>query len=351
MEDALAGQDEAGGLEKAVERLAASNAELARRAQAWEALGEMTGALRRCQSAVEIRAAIVAALPRVFLGTPGLIAIYDEAQSVLTVAGVWEWPPGAPHTPWFKPEECLGLSGDGLYVVDASPPGARCAHVGSREPAAYVCAPIFTHGGLFGLLHVGRFGGGAFDAGGGALKLARGAVVLIEQALDNLRLRQAALDQSVRDLLTGLFNRRYVAESLDRELARARREGRAVGVVLVRVDRLRQLRDAHGPEAGDALLQALSDVLRDGVRLSDIVSRWSEDEFLLVMPGAASGAARQRAEAMRAAFEAVPITRDGAPLRVALSVGVAAFPEHGATARELLRLAGGSQDAAAFREA
>jgi diguanylate cyclase (GGDEF)-like protein len=351
MKDALARQDEAGGWEQAVERLAASNAELARRAQAWEALGEMNGALRRCQSTAELRAAVAAALPEVFSGTPGLFAVYNPAQSILTVDGAWEWPPGASYAPWFTPDECLGLSDGGLHVVDASPPDARCAHVGGREPAAYVCAPVFTHGELFGLLHVGRFGGGAFDSDGGALKLARAAVASIEQALDTLRLRQAALDQSVRDLLTGLFNRRYVVESLDRELALARREGRAVAVVLVRIDCLRELRDAHGLEAGDALLQAVSDVLRDGVRLSDIVSRWSEDEFLLVMPGAASGAARQRAEAMRAAFEAVPIARGGTPLRAGLSVGVAAFPEHGATARDLLRLAGGAQDPAAFREA
>jgi diguanylate cyclase (GGDEF)-like protein len=345
---------ESGERTLAMERLAASNAEQARRARAWESLGETISLLRRCQTPAEFTATAAAVLPRVFAGTPGLFAVFDPAASVLSVAAVWEWPPGAPHAPRFTPEECLGLSGGGMHVVDA-PPCCRCAHVGSREPAAYLCAPVFAHGELYGLLHVGRFGGGPLDLDGGLLRLARGAIESMELALDNLRLRQSARDQSARDLMTGLYNRRYASESLERELARARRESRAVGIILMRVDGLGRLRESAGPQAGDALLQALADVLRDGVRLSDVVSRWSDDEFLLVMPGAASHATRQRARALRAAFERLAVQAGGlAPQAVpqaVLSVGMAAFPEQGATARDLLRLAGDFQNAAALREA
>jgi diguanylate cyclase (GGDEF)-like protein len=169
------------------------------------------------------------------------------------------------------------------------------------------------------------------------------AVTLAEHvalAIANLKLRETLRRQSIRDQLTGLLNRRYMEESLDRELMRASRSQSPLGLVLLDVDRLKQVNDTFGHEAGDRLLQTVSRFLQRRTRADDVLCRLGGDEFVIVMPGASLTIARDRAEQLLTEFRRVAIDfssqGEAAP---SLSMGLTVFPEHAQTGAGLLRAA------------
>jgi diguanylate cyclase (GGDEF)-like protein len=128
---------------------------------------------------------------------------------------------------------------------------------------------------------------------------------------------------SMRDPLTGLFNRRYLEETMGRELPRARRLGQGIGCIVIDLDHFKQLNDAHGHDAGDCVLARFGELLRQATRGSDIACRFGGEEFGVILPGATPEATRKRAEAIRAAYESVRIDFEGVPLRpLSLSAGV-----------------------------
>lgn len=152
-------------------------------------------------------------------------------------------------------------------------------------------------------------------------------------------LKEDLREQAIRDPLTGLFNRRYLQETLPRELARAEREGRPLSVAMLDLDYFKQLNDAYGHLAGDAMLQQLAQVLTQLTRTGDIVTRYGGEEFVVVLPDSTSQTACQRAEEWRAAFERIT-EKAAQPLQqITLSVGIASYPQNGISAEELIHQA------------
>ncbi|HUL97422.1 MAG TPA: diguanylate cyclase [Usitatibacter sp.] len=135
---------------------------------------------------------------------------------------------------------------------------------------------------------------------------------------------------SMRDPLTGLYNRRYLEETMGRELPRARRLGESVGVIVLDLDHFKLLNDTFGHDAGDHVLEHTADLLRAATRGSDIACRFGGEEFAVILPGASLLVARNRAEAIRASLESLKLEFDGKPLGpLTVSAGVAAMPPHG----------------------
>ena len=126
-------------------------------------------------------------------------------------------------------------------------------------------------------------------------------------ALANLKLRETLQNQAIRDPLTGLYNRRYLEETMDRELHRSRRLKAPLGVVMMDLDHFKDFNDTFGHAAGDALLSALANVITTGIRTEDIACRYGGEEFLLVMPGASLETTRERAENVRQAVQALQV--------------------------------------------
>ena len=168
-----------------------------------------------------------------------------------------------------------------------------------------------------------------------------------KQAQDALLKSQALLrEQSVRDHLTGLFNRRYLEETLERELLRAARKQLSLGVIMLDVDNLKQFNDTWGHAAGDEILRELGGLLLRQVRGEDIACRYGGDEFILVLPDASQEVTRERAELICEYAKQSHLQFEGQSLAaVTLSLGVAVFPEHGATSTGILR----AVDAALYR--
>ncbi len=168
-----------------------------------------------------------------------------------------------------------------------------------------------------------------------------------KQAQTALLKSQALLrEQSVRDHLTGLFNRRYMEETLEREVLRASRKQLSLGMIMLDVDDFKRFNDAWGHAAGDEILRELGGLLLRQVRGEDIACRYGGDEFILILPDASRDVTRQRAERICEYAQAFHLQFEGQSLPVVtLSLGVAVFPEHGTTTTGILR----AVDAALYR--
>jgi diguanylate cyclase (GGDEF)-like protein/PAS domain S-box-containing protein len=162
---------------------------------------------------------------------------------------------------------------------------------------------------------------------------------LQNQIAEIQRLQEALQEQAVRDSLTGLYNRRYLDETLEREISRAKREGHPLSLVMIDVDHFKRLNDTYGHQAGDQVLMALGDLLREDTRTEDVPCRYGGEEFLVLMPHMPLEAAHERAEYWRMKFAELAVTHGELAMRTTISLGVAAYPNHGHAADELTQCA------------
>ncbi len=153
------------------------------------------------------------------------------------------------------------------------------------------------------------------------------------------RLQVALQELAVRDGLTGLYNRRYLDETLEREVSRARREGNPLALVMIDIDYFKRVNDTYGHQVGDEALRMLASVLLANIRAEDVACRYGGEEFLMLLPNMPLEAALERAELWRSAVEQLAITLGKVPITFTVSLGVAAYPEHGKTPDDLTRCA------------
>ena len=170
-------------------------------------------------------------------------------------------------------------------------------------------------------------------------ELTRANAALTLEIAEKELLQDMLREQAMRDPLTGVFNRRYMAEALEREVARAEREDTHISVVILDVDHFKEFNDRLGHKCGDIMLQALSDLLRYDSRRSDIVSRYGGEEFVIILPNTPLAAGTGRAEEWRAMFERLEVPYEGQLVRATFSAGVACMPQHGTSSEAILRAA------------
>src|SRR5581483_4978325 len=154
-----------------------------------------------------------------------------------------------------------------------------------------------------------------------------------------LALQERLREQSIHDALTGLYNRRYLEETLERELSRAARASSPLSIVMADLDRFKSVNDRLGHPAGDEVLRSFGALLLESFRADDTCCRYGGEEFLVVMPGCPEGAAVDHAERFRRATETLVVPHGSATIRTTASLGVATFPHHGHTVHDLIRAA------------
>jgi diguanylate cyclase (GGDEF)-like protein/PAS domain S-box-containing protein len=162
---------------------------------------------------------------------------------------------------------------------------------------------------------------------------------LQKQLNENERLRLQLQEQAIRDPLTGVFNRRFFSEALDKETARAERENTTCSILILDVDLFKKFNDTYGHKCGDIVLQSLAGMLVQNTRRSDIVCRYGGEEFVILMTNTHTNSACERAESLRKQFEEMKIAFDGKLLTSTFSAGVASCPEHSINSEQLLVLA------------
>jgi len=152
-------------------------------------------------------------------------------------------------------------------------------------------------------------------------------------------LKAALQEQAIRDGLTGVFNRRFLAETLDKELARSAREGNPISIVMMDVDHFKKFNDTYGHKCGDLVLKELAKFLMSNSRDGDIVCRYGGEEFVVLMPNASHEDAFEKAELWLQGYTGTPFEFNGLQLYVSFSAGVAGYPEHGGDGEALLHAA------------
>jgi diguanylate cyclase (GGDEF)-like protein len=243
------------------------------------------------------------------------------------VAGLLD--PGLAQAVEMRIHDGANLTSETLLADTRGGDGSRAA-----APVFQRTGAIDVGGRKWTLAHASRpeFDARAQDAIGLGLL---GAGVLASVALFGFTLmlvasRKAALDSSLRDPLTGLFNRGYLDETMALELQRAKRAQQPVGLVIIDIDGFKAISDAHGKNVGELVLRQFGRLLELNTRDSDIKCRYGGSEFAVGMPGATVENAKARAERLREALEMTSIEHDRRSLGViTLSAGVAAYPRDG----------------------
>jgi diguanylate cyclase (GGDEF)-like protein len=315
---------------------------LAERVTELHLLNRMGELFQSCLSLAEAYDVIGRLAPQLFPTESGAVLAVAPTGALIEVAVKWGARPVDATV--FALEECWALRNGRPHVVDDIRAGVLCQHLPTPPPTAYVCVPLVPQGTLLGALHVATETGSDGNATRGLSqakqRLAEAVAAQLGLGLANVQLREMLRVQSLHDSLTGLFNRRYMAETLEREVHRARRAGSPMSILMLDIDGFKLQNDSFGHDAGDALLRAIAGLLQVSLRKEDIACRYGGEEFVLVLPEAALPDAARRAEQIREAVKAMTVPHRNLHLGpVTVSIGVAAFPEHGIDATTLIKSA------------
>lgn len=318
-------------------QLARQVQELERRNQEMNQLGDMSEFLQACISLEEAYAALGDLLQPLFPGCSGAIFAMSESRNLVEAVASWGNSPSSQLL--FAPDNCWALRRGRIHRVEAPQLGLFCQHVSQKhKPAVSVCLPTIAQGETLGLLYLSSSDPEKLTET--KQQLAHTVAEHIALAIANLKLRESLHHQSIRDPLTGLFNRRYLEESLERELRRADRNNHSVGIMMIDVDRFKNFNDTYGHKAGDAVLRELGVFLTNNIRGGDIACRYGGEELTLILPEANLQQTRERAEEIRQGIKHLKIDLDSQSLGViTVSIGVASFPEHGSTSTDTIQAA------------
>jgi diguanylate cyclase (GGDEF)-like protein len=311
-------------------------------------LGEMLQASRDRREACEIAARIGA---QIFPGGSGALYMFDGTRTQLrSVAG---WGRGATLDPpdVFAPSACWALRRGRPHKVDPTTSDVPCAHVApSPKEPAHLCVPMIAHGEALGVLSVSigrdREGAAPVVVTANRERLAQTIAEQVSVTIANLRLHAELREQSVRDPLTGLFNRRYLESVLEQAFRQAERSRRSLTVVLLDLDHFKRINDNHGHEAGDAVLREVAGAIEASLRRGDVACRWGGEEFVAILPETGREGGLAVARKIQSRLRSTPLRYGEADLgRITASFGVAWFPGAASEPPGLLRAA----DAAMYR--
>lgn len=321
-------------------RLRHTLAERARQITTLNGMGDLLQAAVHFDEAYEV---IDQGVRRLFPTESGALAMLGESSHLLEV--VVDWGNGKSHSQGvFSPEDCWALRRGEVHYVRKPGSAPICRHLRDKAVTSYMCVPLMAHGEALGVLHIER-GSGSRDAPDPGMTDSQRELAIttgkeIGLALGNLRLRESLRAQSIRDPLTGLFNRRYMAETLERERYRAKRQDLSFGVIMIDIDHFKRFNDHHGHQAGDQVLQEVGKFLQTRARREDIVCRYGGEEFVIVLSEASLEITCRRARELCEEIKRLRLRYAGQVLEtISMSFGVAAFPAHGKTEKDILRAA------------
>jgi diguanylate cyclase (GGDEF)-like protein/PAS domain S-box-containing protein len=329
----VAERDHADALNRLVKELELQTAQMT-------LLNEMVGLLECCRTSAEAFSVVDRSARALFPeATCGTLYMFRASRNLVELAASWGNTTGL--QPVFGPEACWALRRGQAHWSDNAG-GPVCTHLSDAPAAKHLCVPMVGQGETLGILHL-EFACDKeepLSQRGAQQRLAATVAGQIALSIASLKLREKLHDQSIRDPLTGLFNRRFMEESFDRELVRAKRKGHPLSVLFLDIDHFKRFNDTFGHEAGDFVLQSVADLLQKFFRGDDVPCRCGGEEFAVILPESLAHHAAARANSLRAEVKKLGLQHRGVGLAaVTISVGVATFPEHGSNSEDLLRLA------------
>jgi diguanylate cyclase (GGDEF)-like protein len=299
-----------------------------------EQLFAMTDMLQSAENHDDAGAVLESTATRLLPDFRGALYIFNNSRDRLDLAV--NWPRGEEYTPaeTLVPANCWALKRGKQHINDPHAGTLCCMHNGGVFSTIEV--PMIARGQVLGLLML------ATDAPDGTAKLqgiarlARALSDSMSLALANIGLQEKLRTQSLRDPLTGLYNRRYMEDALDRYLNMAERGDNATSVIMIDLDNFKLLNDKHGHAKGDAVLCEVAGQLVGALRPSDVVSRYGGEEILVILPNCDLEDALLKAEMLRSRIESLSETHG---IAISASLGVACVPETSANRDDVVPMA------------
>jgi len=301
-------------------------------------LGDARDQFQMCVSAKDACDVSVHFIDQLLPRSGGALCMIDNSRQTILLQGSWGGNADVPEI--FPLDACCGLrtgrerwrTPDGSVV--------NCGHFNAAPPSRYVCLPLVANGDTLGILYVECVGDETADLLERKVDPLRALLQLAAMTIAGLNLRARLENQSIRDSLTGLFNRHFMEITLERELRRATRKNTSLAVFMIDADNFKQFNDTFGHKAGDIVLRAIADRFFTSVRTEDIVCRYGGEEFVIILPDISVEKAVDRAESIRQAILSLRLSDNGQSLGVVtISIGVAMYPDDGDAIDQLLQAA------------
>ncbi len=308
-------------------------------------LSELGDLLQSCLTVEEAYKLSEKALTNIFGSHAGALCIINPSRDLVEARAVWN--NCATTEIAFSPDDCWALRRGKPYGENGSGTPIACSHLRGSLTGDYLCVPLIAQGETLGVMYLdkGPQPSGPLSEGGQVqqARLSRLAIAVAERvslALANLRLRELLRNQSIRDPLTGLFNRRYLEESLNRELRRAARTKRPVSLVMLDLDNFKHFNDTFGHQAGDLLMKEVASLFKTRLRAGDLACRYGGEEFSLVLCEADVEGTLKCVRNICEAVRLLSVEYRGQTLgRITISAGIANYPAHKDNMEDLIHAA------------
>ena len=302
-----------------------------------EELFAMTDMLQAAEDHEDAGAVLKATATRLLPSFGGALYVFNNSRDRLDLAKSWDGKHPFAPAETLLPGNCWALKRGKPHINDPHSNTLCCQHANSTASTLEI--PMMARGAVHGLLILSTGDTDAFDRMIKVRRLGRALADSMSLALSNIALREKLRTQSLRDPLTGLYNRRYMEDALERYVSLAERSGSSTSVLMIDLDNFKQLNDTHGHAKGDAVLRDVAGQLVGSLRPSDVVSRYGGEELLVILPGCGLEDALGKAEILRARIESLSEVHGCA---ITASFGLASVPETSTGAVDAIPMADAS---------
>ena len=325
-------------LEKINEELSVLVETLQTRDQDMKMIHKMNDLLQACKTLEEAFKVIGMACKDLFNEHSGGMAVLHDSGQFLETLTRWGDKPLMEDV--FALEDCWAMRRGQEHEVIDPKINMLCDHFTSPPKAGYLCLPMVVQGEMLGLFHLETPTGMSADQAANWRQKAVTVSEGVKISLSNLKLRELMHRQANHDTLTGLFNRRYLEDTLPRELNQARRKNEPVSVAMLDIDHFKKFNDSFGHEAGDLILREMGHLFRESLRKSDIACRYGGEEFVIVLFDSSQKECHERFEIIRERINNLQLRyRDQLLGRMTVSIGIAEATDNDMTAEELIAAA------------
>jgi len=299
-----------------------------------EELFAMTDMLQAAEGYEDAGAVLMATSQRMLPDLAGALYIFNNSGDRLDLASSWNSIEGYTPPQALLPGHCWALKRGKPHINDPASQTLCCSH--HIGPVGVVEVPMTARGEVHGLLMFGCDAEDSFDRLMEVRRTARALADSMSLALSNIALREKLRTQSLRDPLTGLYNRRYMEDALERYCSLAERSGGSTSVMMIDLDHFKRLNDEHGHAKGDAVLRDVAAQITGALRPSDVVARYGGEELMVILPQCDLDDAVLKAELLRARVEALSEVHRA---KITASFGIASIPETSTGPIDLVSLA------------
>ena len=287
-----------------------------------EQLFAMTDMLQSAETHEDAGAILEATATQLLPQFRGALYIFNNSADRLDRLRYWPHGEGCNPAEALVPGNCWALKRGKPHINDPHAGTLCCLH--NNGVISTLELPMIARGKVHGLLMLATLEEDGTTQLQGITRIGRALADSVSLALANIALQEKLRTQSLRDPLTGLYNRRYMEDALERYLSMAERSNSPTSVVMIDLDHFKQLNDTHGHAKGDAVLRDVAVQLVGSLRPSDVLSRYGGEELLVIMPGCGLDDALLKAEILRARIESLGALHGAA---ISASLGVASVPE------------------------